>query len=71
MASCHPFRRKKHPNGRSWRKSWRRITARLPMLRPSWYARFYSPLLLLSFLYKERNIFSYFPKPQNANGAIP
>lgn len=37
-APCHPCRRKKNLNGRSWKKSWRRITARSRRLRPSWYA---------------------------------
>lgn len=37
-APCHPCRRKKNRNERSWKKSWRRITARSPRLRPSWYA---------------------------------
>lgn len=36
MAPCHLSRRKKNLSGRSWKKSWRRITARSPMLKPSW-----------------------------------
>lgn len=42
MVPCHPSRRKKNLSGRSWKKSWRRITARLPRLRPSWYALLHS-----------------------------
>lgn len=38
MEPCHLSRRKKNLSGRSWKKSWRRITARSPRLRPNWYA---------------------------------
>lgn len=36
MAPSLPSRKKKNPSGRSWKKSWRRITARSPKLRPNW-----------------------------------
>lgn len=42
MESCRPSRRKKNQSGRSWKKSWRRITARSPRLRPNWYGHRHS-----------------------------
>lgn len=36
ISSCCLFRKKKNRSGRSWKKSWRRITARSQRLRPNW-----------------------------------